>query len=568
MNESKAQERIHEAVRDSLSWLDRLPSQETEILEQTKKEAEPLITVYNGTEETRIEPAHMPVVTGNRAVRFRALAAIAAVLVLLTGIWTIRLNRIDNLPPDTVTQPVGSEAAPGTPGQDSPKFPAAASLTDETQSQSLDRIDLYVEEDLLWNKETGILTEGDNVDKSKGIPFQNTVYRQVARAGGSAEGKLEYRNGQGSLLFTDDISLQLDPEDMYAMDMPQKSLLVKALDGAFDYPLFDDRTAAAYPTILLRNGGSDSMWTRVLDEMQHRLIDRHTDAHLLTQAWKPVNVYLNGEYWGIYNMRENVDAYTVCRYEQIPDQQADDVAILYINGEYMKAAKEQRNAFISTRSQIKNSDPAHNPEDLAYLEQEVDIDSFLDWLTVEMYFGNSDIGNGMVYRVPGGKWKCLIQDLDYGLFNSSFNSVESFLKEKGMGEVAIDNSIFLKILEVDKYRELFFTKLGSLFHSLTTDVMLAELDECVAWIEPSMQAHFDRWAPLYDKAIIAEIPTTPEGARKYWESRISRLQNTMRKRPTLLYNYIQEFFQMTDEEMAVYFPTDIPRTVDEISNTI
>ena len=568
MNESKAQERIHEAVRDSLSWLDQLPSQETEILEQTKKEAEPLITVYNGTEETRIEPAHMPVVTGNRAVRFRALAAIAAVLVLLTGIWTIRLNRIDNLPPDTVTQPVGSEAAPGTPGQDSPKFPAAASLTDETQSQSLDRIDLYVEEDLLWNKETGILTEGDNVDKSKGIPFQNTVYRQVARAGGSAEGKLEYRNGQGSLLFTDDISLQLDPEDMYAMDMPQKSLLVKALDGAFDYPLFDDRTAAAYPTILLRNGGSDSMWTRVLDEMQHRLIDRHTDAHLLTQAWKPVNVYLNGEYWGIYNMRENVDAYTVCRYEQIPDQQADDVAILYISGGPVQTSGEMKNAFTSMRSRIKNSDPSRNPDDLAYLEQEIDIDSFLDWLTVEMYFGNSDIGNGMVYRVPGGKWKCLIQDLDYGLFNSSFNSVESFLKEKGMGEVAIDNSIFLKILEVDKYRELFFTKLGSLFHSLTTDVMLAELDECVAWIEPSMQAHFDRWAPLYDKAIIAEAPNTPEGAWKYWESRISRLQNTMRKRPTLLYNYIQEFFQMTDEEMAVYFPTDIPRTVDEISNTI
>ena len=565
MNESKAQERIHEAVRDSLSWLDRLPSQETEILEQTKKEAEPLITVYNGTEETRIEPAHMPVVTGNRAVRFRALAAIAAVLVLLTGIWTIRLNRIDNLPPDTVTQPVGSEAAPGTPGQDSPKFPAAASLTDETQSQSLDRIDLYVEEDLLWNKETGILTEGDNVDKSKGIPFQNTVYRQVARAGGSAEGKLEYRNGQGSLLFTDDISLQLDPEDMYAMDMPQKSLLVKALDGAFDYPLFDDRTAAAYPTILLRNGGSDSMWTRVLDEMQHRLIDRHTDAQLLTQAWKPVNVYLNGEYWGIYNMRENVDAYTVCRYEQIPDQQADDVAILYISGGPVQTSGEMKNAFTGMRSRIKNSDPAHNPEDLAYLEQEVDIDSFLDWLTVEMYFGNSDIGNGMVYRVPGGKWKCLIQDLDYGLFNSSFNSVESFLKEKGMGEVAIDNSIFLKILEVDKYRELFFTKLGSLFHSLTTDVMLAELDECVAWIEPSMQAHFDRWAPLYDKAIIAEAPNTPEGAWKYWESRINRLRNTMKKRPTLLYNYIRGYFGMSDTEMHVYFPTDLPA---DLSGTI
>ena len=570
MNESKAQERIHEAVRDSLSWLDRLPSQETEILEQTKKEAEPLITVYNGTEETRIEPARMPVVTGNHAARFKSLTAIAAALILLTGLWAIRLNRTDNLPPDTVTQPIGSETTPGTPGQEilSPKLPAAVSLQEGTQSPSLDRIDLYVEEDLLWNKETGILAEGDNVDKSRGVPFQNTVYRQVVRSNGSAEGKLEYRNGQGSILFTDDISLQLDAEDLFAMDMPQKGLLVKALDGSFDYPLFDDRPAAAYPSILLRNGGNDSMWTRVLDEVQHRLIDRHTDAHLLTQAWKPVNVYLNGEYWGIYNMRESADAHTVCRYEQISDDLADDVAILYINGGSVQAMREMKNAFTGMRSRIKNSDPSRNPDDLAYLEQEIDIDSFLDWFTVEMYFGNSDIGNGMVYRVPGGKWKCLIQDLDYGLFNSSYNSVNSFLKDNGMGDQQIDNSIFLKILEVDKYRELFFTKLGSLFHSLTTDVMLAELDECVEWIEPDIQAHFDRWGPLYDKALIAEVPTTPEGARKYWESRISRLQNTMRKRPTLLYNYIQEFFQMTDEEMAVYFPTDIPRTVDEIPNAI
>ena len=562
MNENKAQERIHRAVLDSLSWLDELPSRETEILEQTKKEAEPLITIYNGTSETRIEPAYTPAVNRNPSVRFRSLAAIAAVLVLLAGLWTVRLNRSDNPPLDTVTQPLDGET---TPGQESitPQLPAAINLQDGTQS--LDRIDLYVEEDLLWNEETGILTEGDNVDKSKGIPFQNTVYRQVARNGGSAEGKLEYRNGQGTLLFTDEISLQLDTEDSYSMDMPQKSFLLKASDGSFDYPLFDDRTSDAYPTILLRNGGNDSMWTRVMDEVQHRLIERHTEARLLTQAWKPVNVYLNGEYWGIYNMRENVDAYTVCRYEQIPDDQADNVAILYIGGSYVQATKEQRNTFIRTRKKIKNSDPAHNPEDLAYLEQEIDIDSFLDWFTVEMYFGNSDIGNGMVYRVPGGKWKCLIQDLDYGLFNSSFNSVKSFLKEKGMGERAIDNSIFLKILEVDKYRELFFTKLGSLFHSLTTDVMLAELDECVEWIEPSMQAHFDRWGSLYDKAILAEVPTTPEGARKYWESRIKRLRNTMKKRPTLLYNYIQDYFGMSDAEMHVYFPADLPA---DLSDTI
>ena len=38
----------------------------------------------------------------------------------------------------------------------------------------------------------------------------------------------------------------------------------------------------------------------------------------------------------------------------------------------------------------------------------------------------------------------------------------------------------------------------------------------------------------------------------------------MRKRPTRLYYFIQDYFGMTDEEMAVYFPTDIPRTVDDV----
>ncbi len=40
MDEHNTQKRIHQAVLDSLSWLDELPSQESEILAKTKKEAE------------------------------------------------------------------------------------------------------------------------------------------------------------------------------------------------------------------------------------------------------------------------------------------------------------------------------------------------------------------------------------------------------------------------------------------------------------------------------------------------------------------------------------------------
>ena len=47
MNEYKAQQAIHNAILDSLSWLDKLPSQKNEILEKTEKEALPLMTASN-----------------------------------------------------------------------------------------------------------------------------------------------------------------------------------------------------------------------------------------------------------------------------------------------------------------------------------------------------------------------------------------------------------------------------------------------------------------------------------------------------------------------------------------
>ena len=556
MDERKAQERIHKAVRNSLSWLDELPSQETEILEQTKKEVNPLITVMNGNTETMIQPAFSPASHHIRA-RFRPVLALAAVLILIAGFWAVQHNGlVGNVTRDIVTQPGSNGETPGTPG-----MPAAV-ITDtinHPEELPLDRIDLYVEPDLLWNSETGILTEGENVDK-KHLPYSNTVYRKMKDSGVKVDGELVYRSDEGAVLFKDQVKLCLDGD--FCLDMPQKSFLIDAADGSFDFPLFNDRTATSYPSILLRNSGDDSMWTRIQDGMQHRLIERHTDAKLLTQAWRPVQVYLNDEYWGMYNIREPIDAHTICRYEQIPDEMAEDVTILSISGS--RRIQGDNKAFNQMLTKIKNGNPAENPEDLEYLEQEVDIDNFLDWFTVEMYFGNSDIGGGKMYRVPGGKWKCLITDLDYAMYSSDFNSVKSYLKTKGMGEKGINNTIFLKILSVEKYKDLFFTKLGNLFRSLNADVMESEVDACVAWIEPGMKAHIDRWAPHYDKSILSDAPTTPEGGWEYWEQRIVRLRNVLRKRPTRLYNFIQEYFEMTDEEMAVYFPTDIPRTVDDL----
>ena len=74
-------------------------------------------------------------------------------------------------------------------------------------------------------EETGILTEGENVDK-KNLPFKNTVYRKMKDAGVKVDGELVYRSDEGAVLFKDQIRLCLDGD--FSLDMPQKGFLIDA----------------------------------------------------------------------------------------------------------------------------------------------------------------------------------------------------------------------------------------------------------------------------------------------------------------------------------------------------
>ena len=531
MNEQEARKKINHAMTEKLSFLDGLPSQEKKILERIPTEDEDMTIAYR---------AH--------ATRWgwkqwmKPLAAACAMIMLMAGIgiWANGANRPDMI--QNRDDGTGILAAATTGTQEG---------TDATAGSQLDRIDLYVDPALLWDSENGLLVEGENAVKKRGIlPFTNTVYRRHYNEGTTLDGEIVYSSGEKGTGFRQAVKLQLGGDD-YGLDMPQKSFLISSAEGTFEYALFDDRPYTSYKTFLLSNADADCMFTRVADPVQHRMIDKYLDTGLLTLAWRPVNVYINNEYQGIYNMREELDAYTVCRHEGLPDTEADSVTLLNVNGgAYFGSNKE----FKAMLKELKTSDPANNPEDLAYLEEQVDIESFLEWLAVSIYYGNSDGGTGVkYYRIPEGKWKCAVHRLHYGLYVSDYNSLENYLKEEGMGAQKFDNTVFLKILAVDQYRELFLQKLGNLYRTLNTETMRQELDACVAWIMPDMRAHVERWGPYYDKNIIQEVPTDADGAWKYWQKRVTRMHNVMTKRPNYVYQYTQSFFGLSDEEMEKYF---------------
>lgn len=415
-------------------------------------------------------------------------------------------------------------------------------------------VSLVIDPDELWNAETGMLTVGPNVDKSGGIPFKNTVYRQYGKTPRPAHMELYELDGTQVL----DQGMEMSLMGAYSLDMPQKSLKLKAKSkyGAktFAAPLFPDREFTEYKSLVLRNSGNDCVWTRLLDGFESRLLDAY-GTQVIHQAWRPVVVYINGVYWGHYNLRERVDKYFVAQHEGLSLDEADNLTILEGNGSLKTGSDKVRREYRSMIDRIKDSDPAKNPADLQYILDNVDVDNYFEYIAMEMFVGNSDIGNIRYYKLaqPGSKWRWIWYDADYGLYSSSFDSPKSFTKKEGMGQQKINNTILRKLLTVPEYRDLFLRKLGGIYQTFTTDFMLGTLEPLVDIIRPEMTLHFARWGEENDPAIIAEAPTTADGALRYWESRVERLRNVVRKRPNLLWGYIKDAFSLSNKEMLEYF---------------
>ena len=429
-------------------------------------------------------------------------------------------------------------------------------------------VSLVTDPDQLWNAQTGMFATGGELNKEK-IPFTlaatggKPLYRTIGKE--PRPGYVEYYLLDGTQVLSQGMEFAL--QGQFSLDMPQKSFKVKAkaAQGApyFDASLFEDRPFDQYKSFVLRDGGNDCVWTRINDDTQSRLIDL-LDTDVLHQATFPVVVYLNGQYWGHYNMRERVDRYFVAQHEGLPLEQADNMDILEANSTVVYGSNKEYKALIE---KAKKLSPGKNPEDLKYLTDRIDVDNYFDYIGLEWFFGNTDVGNIRFYKLKGEgqKWKWIFYDSDYGLFKATIDSPTSYLDPKGAGTGNFNNTLIRKLLENDEMREKFLRRLGVIFKTYTTQVMTDTLNGLAAQIEKEMPMHFARWAELNEKTINVDSPLTAEGALRYWHSRLDRSRNIFKLRPNYFYGYIQKYFNLSDATMAEYFGAKPPIPPDALT---
>ena len=126
------------------------------------------------------------------------------------------------------------------------------------------------------------------------------------------EAYIEYFDG-GEAKFSQNLGIRI--HGGATRTYPQKSIRLYARgeygQEFIEYPIFGNKkimeegnVADKFKTLLLRNGGNDGQSTIFRDALMQSLVE-HTSLDI--QAYKPVIVFLNGEYWGIHNIRERFD---------------------------------------------------------------------------------------------------------------------------------------------------------------------------------------------------------------------------------------------------------------------
>ena len=342
----------------------------------------------------------------------------------------------------------------------------------------------------------------------------------------------------GTLGFAQDMGIRI--HGGWGRSYPQKPLRLYPRHDYHEnnrivYPVFPGLTAQGdanrfitdFNRLLLRNAGNDFYRTYLRDPYMQRLV---AHLNLDTQAYRPVVHFVNGEYWGIINLRERFDANFIESHYGVVEE---DVVILGDGAQVDEGRAGDRVAFLALRQFIRNEDMTRDAN-MAHVAARMDLENFRDYYISQIFFRNTDwpLHNVRIWRkrtepigasdgevaeanqVDGadqghlpvghdGRWRWMLYDTDHGfgfaggLQAYTHNTLAYAMGLEGHEEWSNpewSTVMFRKLLENEGFRQDFINTfahhLNTTFHPRRTLEMLAEMQ---AVIMPEMAEHRQRW---------------------------------------------------------------------------
>lgn len=302
--------------------------------------------------------------------------------------------------------------------------------------------------------------------------------------------------------------------------------------GKLNYQVFDNRDYSSYDSLVLRSGSQDYENAFMRDVLMTSLLDGKTSV--LVQAYRPVVLYINGKYYGIYNLRERIDDAFISNRQNVPKDSSNII----------KIDREVRSGTIASYDKLLNYLETHNmalSTNYEYIKTQVNVQDIADFWIAETWTTNHDIVNTRYYQnayFDNNRWHAIMFDMDFAMYNVNHNYFAFSTSASGMTSRGYSTTILRNLLKNKEFRALYLERIGYQLENVwNSERVLKYIDDLYKLYYPEMTRNQKRWGLSMSN----------------WENEVEKLRTYAKKRGKVMMSQAKSFFKMTNAEVERYF---------------
>ena len=302
--------------------------------------------------------------------------------------------------------------------------------------------------------------------------------------------------------------------------------------GNLEYPLFEDSPVTKFDKLILRAGFQDTFLHRNIPERADRHLEAkyigdqvvrnlHRDMGQPIAHGRWVLLYLNGQFWGLYNLTERIDLQMLRSYSEkdaewdvIVKESGWEEGVWYNREEVRDGGYS---SWLENQNWVGGADFTV-PENIGELKWRVNMENVFSYMFLQAYVQNTDwpSANWVVYRrwderglPPDIQWRMMIWDtedsfgsgedgrMDINTIDrvySPHDSITRILEKPFIGYCG------LKVEFVERAREYLgvenkYGKPPTEVGQLSKEHVKAEIMTQAEIVRPFIQLEAERWAP-------------------------------------------------------------------------
>jgi hypothetical protein len=313
-----------------------------------------------------------------------------------------------------------------------------------------------------------------------------------------------------------------------------------------EYPLFAGSEVSTFKRLVLHNSGQDrpvfphTNWTDLRNQLATELAFQ-LDG--LAPHTRPVLLFINGEPWGIYQLRERLDRFFLADHYGV--EEADFLEAPDVRGQ-SDIVMGDREDWDRLQQFLDTHDLA-DPASYAYVESQVDVANFIDYNILQVYASNDDWPHQNVHQfrpdVPGGRWHWMFWDSDRAFAAQPVGRVDAnimahLLEYNDRYTDGRDMLLLRKLLGNPGFRERFLSRTADLLNTtLAPSSVIDRIDALAAGLEPDIVYETSRWS-----------------VSSNWAANVEGLRDFARRRPDFVRQHMVESFNLDGTAVLTFEP--------------